>query len=152
METYDFHKSKSYNFKQEIEELRKKGLCTFCKVEKFSPIHASNCIARKDYERKKLNQNRNFVSAKENDIVVSNVEVSSLPLSTASNRESTKESELTNSHLSSSPVKSYDIENQNSSSLDEYELSLKQFDQKIICPNDPYDFDYEVNDLNVFAI
>ncbi|KAG1572685.1 hypothetical protein G6F47_013586 [Rhizopus delemar] len=45
------------DFFQEIADLKKKGLCTYCKTAKYSVDHAKICSARIKYEERKKTMN-----------------------------------------------------------------------------------------------
>ncbi|EIE83945.1 hypothetical protein RO3G_08655 [Rhizopus delemar RA 99-880] len=143
----------SVEFQQEIADLKKQGVCTFCKTAKYSPGHYSSCSVRLEYVKRKHGKQIVSNSSKGNDKTVSNLELSNSITSISQTNKSPK-NRVTDLSLSpsnnESTSQSYEL---NESSDDEFEFLYKHYDRNIICSNKNINanFDEEYN-KNVFAI
>ncbi|KAG1141269.1 hypothetical protein G6F37_012842 [Rhizopus arrhizus] len=143
----------SVEFEQEIADLKKQGICTFCKTAKYSPRHYSSCSVRLEHIKRKYGKKIVSNSSKGNDKTVSNLELSNSITSISQINKSPK-NRVTDLSLSPSNNESTSHSyEQCESSDDEIEFLYKHYDRNIICSNKNINtsFDEEYN-KNVFAI
>ncbi|KAG1619808.1 hypothetical protein G6F44_012941 [Rhizopus delemar] len=153
------------DFFQEIADLKKKGLCTYCKTAKYSVDHAKICSARIKYEERKktMNNHKPSVSIKpdnikikndKNDKAIAGLEVT-LQSNLASQNLKVVKSDISNSLSFNSSQDKIKASNKDydSSSEDEYELFFNEYDRDLISSNKDNNLDLEYNnDINVFAL
>ncbi|KAI8326635.1 hypothetical protein EDC96DRAFT_550227 [Choanephora cucurbitarum] len=97
---------------EQLKKLRDSGLCTFCRVNKYSKEHIDNCVPRKEYmAKKKVNTIKDDVIKTENNT-----------------EKKVFFSRTTDDDLA--PLS--DASDDDDSSIDEYAVALAQYDQSLL--------------------
>ena len=126
----DKNSTSTVSFFKQIAELKKKGICTFCKTAKYTVEHTKVCEARKNYQLKKNSAN---VSTSSKSIIqsqdkhVGSLEVSLNTFNTTVNP--TIESAIKNNDTNSSFL------SDDSQTDDEFEMYYKQYDEDLFSSN-----------------